>query len=425
VFASAAVPVLASTGGAAGGPRKGPFSAASLPHPSRGAAVAYTVAMCHPLVLGIETSCDDTACAVLDGAGRVLSSVVSSQLAAHRPYGGVVPEIASREHLANWLPVSEEALAEAGVTTGQLDVIAATRGPGLVGALLVGLALGKALAFALGRPFHAIHHLEGHLYSPFLHPESGAAAQPAATPPPRFHGLVLSGGHSSLFAVAEGRVETLGETRDDAFGEVFDKVGKRVGLPYPQGPRVDELAERGDPSAFRLPVPACGDTLDFSYSGLKSQTLTEIERLERKVGPLGDAGGAHHFGDAGGSGGDAHRPAGELPQPALDLLAAFRAAAVAQVLDRLDRLARRHPAALLAVSGGAAANRLLRRELPSWSARHGRQLRLVPLVYAGDNAAMIAHAALLRQARGLADDPFAAEAESRIPIELGAPPDRG
>jgi N6-L-threonylcarbamoyladenine synthase len=403
-------------------------------------AVAYTVAMRHPLVLGIETSCDDTACAVLDGAGRVLSSVVSSQLAAHRPYGGVVPEIASREHLANWLPVSGEALAEAGVTTRQLDVVAATRGPGLVGALLVGLALGKALAFALGRPFHAIHHLEGHLYSPFLHPATGAAAQPAATPPPRFHGLVLSGGHSSLFAVAEGRVETLGETRDDAFGEVFDKVGKRVGLPYPQGPRVDELAERGDPSAFRLPVPACGDTLDFSYSGLKSQALTEIERLERQVGPLSGAGGAggasssggasdsgsaSDFGGAADSGGAAHRPAGGMPQPALDLLAAFRAAAVAQVLDRLDRLARRHPAALLAVSGGAAANRLLRRELPAWSARHGRQLRLVPLVYAGDNAAMIAYAALLRQARGLADDPFAAEAESRIPIELGAPPDRG
>src|SRR6266851_5046123 len=172
--------------------------------------------MQRPLVLGIETSCDDTACAVLDGDGRVLSSIVSSQLAAHAPYGGVVPEIASREHLANWLPVSEEALAEAGVRTAELDAVAATRGPGLVGALLVGLALGKALAFALGRPFYAVHHLEGHLYSPFL----DAGPGPAEPPPPRFHGLVLSGGHSSLFAVADGRVETLGETRDDAFGEV-------------------------------------------------------------------------------------------------------------------------------------------------------------------------------------------------------------
>jgi N6-L-threonylcarbamoyladenine synthase len=400
--------------------------------------------MRRPLVLGIETSCDDTACAVLDGAGRVLSSVVSSQLAVHRPYGGVVPEIASREHLANWLPVSEQALAAAGIAAGELDVIAATRGPGLVGSLLVGLALGKSLAFALGRPFHAVHHLEGHLYSPFLHPGTGAAAQPAAVPPPRFHGLVLSGGHSSLFTVAGGTVRTLGETRDDAFGEVFDKVGKRIGLPYPQGPRVDELAERGDPRSFRLPVPACGDSLDFSFSGLKSQTLAEIERLERRGGPLAGAGSgpaaAGAAADTGAAaaggrqlsgGGLPEEPPPEMPQPVLDLLASFRAAAVAQVLDRLERLVRRAPAedgggaaaaggppALLAVSGGAAANRLLRRELPAWSARHGRELRLVPLAYAGDNAAMIAHAALLRQARGLADDPFAAEAESRIPIEL-------
>jgi N6-L-threonylcarbamoyladenine synthase len=381
-----------------------------------------------PLVLGIETSCDDTACAVMDGVGRVLSSVVSRQLAAHRPYGGVVPEIASREHLASWLPVSETALAEAGVTPRQLDVIAATRGPGLVGALLVGLALGKALAYALERPFHAVHHLEGHLYSPFLDAGIGAAARPAAAPPATFHGLVLSGGHSSLFAVAAGRVTTLGETRDDAFGEVFDKVGKRLGLPYPQGPLVDELAERGDPAALRLPVPACGDSLDFSYSGLKSQTLTEIERLERRLGRRLDE-------PAGGALGEA----GEPQQPVLDLLAAFRAAAVAQVLHRLERLMETMaggglvvsqgggappPAAgeagrpLLAVSGGAAANRLLRRELAAWSERRGIDLRLVPLVYAGDNAAMIAHAALLRQRRGQSDDPFAAEAESRIPIEL-------
>jgi N6-L-threonylcarbamoyladenine synthase len=230
----------------------------------------------------------------------------------------------------------------------------------------------------------------------------------------------------------------LGETRDDAFGEVFDKVGKRVGLPYPQGPRVDELAERGDASAYRLPVPACGDTLDFSFSGLKSQTLTEIERLERRLGGPGRLGG---LGGLGGPGGPGEHRAAELPQPVLDLLAAFRAAAVAQVLDRLERLERldrlargarreggaggadsadRSPGggAPLTVSGGAAANRLLRRELPGWSARHGRELRLVPLVYAGDNAAMIAHVALLRHRRGLADDPFAAEAESRIPLGL-------
>ena len=351
-----------------------------------------------PLVLGIETSCDDTACAVLDGDGRVLASVVSSQLAAHRPYGGVVPEIASREHLANWPPVSAEALARAGVALADVEAVAATRGPGLVGSLLVGLSLGKALAWALGRPFHAVHHLEGHLYSPFLRPDGA----PAEAPPARFTGLVLSGGHSTLFAVEEGELATLGETRDDAMGEVFDKVGKRLGLPYPQGPLVDRLAERGDPAARSLPVPGCGGTLDFSFSGLKSQALLEIERLERRLGPL-----------------DRDRPDGDdLPAPVLDLLAGFRAAAVAQVLDRLERLVSRprRETGLLAVSGGAAANRLLRRELPAWAERRGVELRVVPLAFAGDNAAMIAHAALLRQARGLSDDPFTAEADSRIPI---------
>ena len=354
----------------------------------------------NPLVLGIETSCDDTACAVLDGDGRVLSSVVSSQLAVHQPYGGVVPEIASREHLANWPVVSREALERAGVSLRDVDLVAATRGPGLVGALLVGLSIGKAIAFAGGRPFHAVHHLEGHLYSPFLRPPGDP--EPPETPPARFVGLVLSGGHSSLFAVADGEVSTLGETRDDAIGEVFDKVGKRLGLLYPQGPRVDELAEQGTPGAQRLPVARFGDGLDFSYSGLKSQTLLEIERLERTLGPI----------DLGRDLGGGAPP----PQPVLDLLAAFRKAAVGQVFERLDRLHERQPLGLLAVSGGAAANRLLRRELPPWAEQHGVELRLVPLLYSGDNAAMIAHAALLRHRRGSTGDPFAAEAESRIAL---------
>lgn len=354
-----------------------------------------------PLVLGIETSCDDTACAVLDGEGRILSSVVSSQLASHRPYGGVVPEIASREHLSNWPLVSREALEQAHVALSDVEVVAATRGPGLVGALLVGLAIGKSIAFALERPFLAVHHLEGHLYSPFLPPRGSAA--PAEPAPPRFTGLVVSGGHTSLFAVEDGAVQTLGETRDDAMGEVFDKVGKRLGLPYPQGPLVDELAERGDPAARRFATPLRRDTLDFSYSGLKSQALLEIEKLERRLGPI----------DLGRT--DVEIEA-EPPQDVLDLLAGFRAAAVAQVVDRLDRLADAQEIPLLAVSGGVAANRLLRRELPAWAERRGVDLRLVPLAWSGDNAAMIAHAALLRHRRGQADDPFQTEAESRIPL---------
>lgn len=328
---------------------------------------------------------------MLDGEGRVLASVVSSQLAAHRPYGGVVPEIASREHLSNWPVVSAEALARAGVSMPEVDLVAATRGPGLVGALLVGLSIGKAVAFALDRPFHAVHHLEGHLFSPFLPPPSEPG--PSVPPPDRFVGLVVSGGHTSLFGVEDGEVSTLAETRDDAMGEVFDKVGKRLGLPYPQGPRVDELAELGNPAAHKLPVKPAGDELFFSYSGLKSQALLEIEKLERKLGPLDPE-----------------------SREVLDLLAGFRAAAVGQILDRLERLHRRQPIGLLAVSGGVAANRLLRRELPAWAAGRGVELRLVPLAWSGDNAAMIAHAALLRHRRGQGGDPFGAEAESRIPL---------
>ncbi|HLF56921.1 MAG TPA: tRNA (adenosine(37)-N6)-threonylcarbamoyltransferase complex transferase subunit TsaD [Thermoanaerobaculia bacterium] len=352
--------------------------------------------MTRPLVLGIETSCDDTACALVDGDGRVVASVVSSQLAAHRPYGGVVPEIASREHLANWSEVAGEAFASAGATIEEVDVVAATRGPGLVGALLVGLSLGRAIAWARGLPFHAVHHLEGHVFSPWLAP-TGEAAEPV---PERFVALVVSGGHTSLYGVDGAAIATLAETRDDAFGEAFDKLGKRLGLPYPQGPRLDELAERGDAAASPLPRLAGTEELFFSYSGLKTQAVVELERLER-------AGVA-----------TAIDPASDPPlAPAvLDLVAGFRDSAVRQILDRLTRLHRRAPFATLAVSGGAAANRELRRRLPGWAAERGVELRLVPLVYAGDNAAMIAFAALRRERLGRRDDPLAAEAASRVPI---------
>jgi N6-L-threonylcarbamoyladenine synthase len=349
-----------------------------------------------PRILGIETSCDDTAAAVVDGAGRALASVVSRQLASHRPFGGVVPEIASREHLRNWPAVSAEALERAGVELAGVDAVAATRGPGLIGSLLVGLSIGRALAWARGLPFHAVHHLEGHLYSPFL----ATAGEPAETPPDELHGLVVSGGHTALYRVDGGEVRTLAETRDDAFGEVFDKIGKRLGLPYPQGPQVDEIAEAGTPGRFPLTVARCSDgSLDFSYSGLKSQTLLAIEGLERQ-GVDCDLGG------------DADPPAAVA-----DLLADFRTAAVGQLLDRLERLRRDGGTPrLLAVSGGAAANRLLRRRVTEWAATHEVPLRLVPLAFSGDNAAMIAHAALLRERQGRRDDPLRVEATSRLPL---------
>ena len=353
-----------------------------------------------PLVLGVETSCDDTACALVDGAGRVLASVVSSQLAAHAPYGGVVPEIASREHLANWPAVAAEAFARAGVEPtdpAALDAVAATRGPGLVGSLLVGLSLGSTLAWARRIPFHAVHHLEGHLVSPWL----ADPGEPARAVPERFVGLVLSGGHTALYRVESGAVTTLAETRDDAFGEAFDKLGKRLGLAYPQGPKLDRLAELGDAARCRLPRLAGTEELFFSYSGLKTQALVELEKLERRGVATTAAEGVEP----------------PLAQEALDLAAGFRDSAVRQVLDRLTRLHRREPFARLAVSGGAAANRELRRRLPEWAAEHAVELDLVPLVYSGDNAAMIAFAAVERIRRGHpADDPLAAQAVSRIPL---------
>jgi N6-L-threonylcarbamoyladenine synthase len=349
-----------------------------------------------PLVLGIETSCDDTGCALVAGDGRVLASVVSSQIAAHRPWGGVVPEIASREHLASWPAVSAEAFARAGVGIDAVDVVAATRGPGLVGALLVGLTLGRTLAWARGREFHAVHHLEGHVFSPYLAPPG----EPPRAIPASFVALVVSGGHTSLYRVDGARLATLAETRDDAFGEAFDKLGKRLGLAYPQGPQLDALAELGDAARHRLPRLAGGDDLFFSYSGLKTQALVELERLAT-------AGVATRV--------EAGDP--PLPPPTLDLVAGFRDSAVRQVLDRLERLHRRAQFARLAVSGGAAANRELRRRLPTWAAAHGVELALVPLAYAGDNAAMIAFAALRRHRLGLADDPLAAEAASRLAID--------
>lgn len=359
-----------------------------------------------PLILGIETSCDDTACSVIDGRGRVLSSVVSSQLAAHQPYGGVVPEIASREHLTNWPAVSRQTLEAAGVELTELDAIAATRGPGLVGCLLVGLSLGRAMAFGLAKPFHGVHHLEGHLYSPFLTKDDG---EPAAPVPEHFHGLVVSGGHTSLLEVEAGKVRSLVETRDDAMGEVFDKVGKRFGLAYPQGPRVDRMAEAVDPPGseakptYRFAVPRLKDETDlfFSYSGLKSQALREIEALERRQ-VLGE-----------------QRPDTEddpWPAEAHHLLAGFRRAAVKQIIDRLERHHRRHPIACLAVSGGAAANRLLRRELERWAHEKDIELHLVPLRHSGDNAAMIAFAALVAERRGDRGDPRHAVVASRIPF---------
>src|SRR5262249_11895903 len=222
-----------------------------------------------------ETSCDETSVAVLDGDGRVLSNVVSSQLAAHAPYGGVVPEVAARAHLENLPSALEQALASAAVTPEEGGLVAATAGRGLIGALLVGLSAAKALAFARGIPLVPVNHLEGHLFSAFLR-AGGGLPHPVLHP---FHGLVVSGGHAELVRVEEDRIVPIARTRDDAPGEAFDKVARRAGLPYPGGPVVDSIAARGDGSRVKLPVGRVSDgTRDFSFSGLETAMLRAFAR---------------------------------------------------------------------------------------------------------------------------------------------------
>jgi N6-L-threonylcarbamoyladenine synthase len=336
------------------------------------------------IVLGVESSCDDTAAAVVRfEAGRfaVLSNVVSSQLEVHRPYGGVVPELASRAHIANVVPVVERALGEAGAREpAALDGVAATRGPGLPGALLVGLQLAKALAYVARLPFVGVNHLEGHLCAPALEPE----AEPL---PERHLALLVSGGHTCLVLVEGfGRYRLLGASRDDAAGEAFDKVAKLLGLGYPGGPAIERLAEGGSDRALHFPrALARRGELDFSFSGLKTAVASHVRAR----------GGAQAIAGA------------ELA----DLCASFQRA-VCDVLVRkaCAALAREHAGALVA-GGGVIANSAVRRALAEASAEHDFALRLPPLRLCTDNGAMIAAAGARRLAAG-----------ERSSLELGIAP---
>lgn len=342
-------------------------------------------------VLGIETSCDETSVAVLDGDGRVLSNVVSSQLAAHAPYGGVVPEIAARAHLEN-LPVTfERALSEAGTDVSGLDLVAATSGPGLIGALLVGLSAGKALAFARGIPLVAVNHLEGHLFSAFL--RSGATALPVDPP---FHGLVVSGGHAELVRVEPDCIVPIARTRDDAPGEAFDKVARRAGLGYPGGPVVDRIAARGEGGRYPLPVGRTGDgSNDFSFSGLKTAMLREFQKRGITGDPLDPE---------------------SLSPDVVDLLASFQRAIVTALLDRVETVHRSEGIRMLALSGGVAANSELRRTLSEWGEARRVRVLLPERAFTTDNAAMIAFAGLLHYRKNGAEEPALAVARSRWPL---------
>jgi N6-L-threonylcarbamoyladenine synthase len=365
------------------------------------------------LVLGIESSCDETSVAVLDGEGRVLASAVSSQIAAHRKYGGVVPEIAARAHLDNLPFLLDSVLAEAKASLKDIGLVAATAGPGLVGALLVGLNEAKGIAFGLGCPFVPVHHIEGHCVSPFLQMAGG----PAREVPGDWTALVVSGGHTHVFEFRPGKIERVARTRDDAAGEAYDKVAKMAGLGYPGGPLVDRLARKGT-AKHPFPMPHFKDgSFDFSFSGLKTAVKARLAEL----------GFTPQTGVP-----DAPRQISEeeAPKALCDLLADFQEAVSAQLIDRMNALQARDRLSLLSVSGGVAANSLLRERFASWGKKNGVEVLLPERALTVDNAAMIALAGLLRFRSSAAHEGLSAPARSRWALEslpalvpLPVPPD--
>ena len=322
-------------------------------------------------VLGIESSCDETGIALVEvparGVPRLLAHALHSQIDMHQAYGGVVPELASRDHIRRVVPLFRQVMGEVACAPESIDVVAFTRGPGLAGALLVGAGFACSLAMALARPVLGVHHLEGHLLSPFL------SADPPEFP---FVALLVSGGHTQLMRVDDvGTYEMLGETIDDAAGEAFDKTAKMLGLGYPGGPALSRLAESGNPAAFALPRPLLrGDNLDFSFAGLKTAVWTQQQRL-------GEA----------------------LDDRARADLAASTQAAIVEVLVRKSLLALKATGLnRLVVAGGVGANRELRLQLDEQARRRRLRVHYPELHLCTDNGAMIALAAAMRLQRGLA-----------------------
>jgi N6-L-threonylcarbamoyladenine synthase len=327
-------------------------------------------------VLGIETSCDETAAAVVEDGRRILANVVSTQAAIHAPYGGVVPELASRHHIENLVPVVSAAMAESGLAFGDLQAVAVTYGPGLIGSLLVGVQVAKSIAFVHRKPLVPVHHIAGHLEAPFL--AHGDLPLPALA-------LVVSGGHTSLFVVsAPGEYRLVGRTRDDAAGEAFDKVAKLLGLGYPGGPVIDRLARGADDHAVDFTIARMKDgSADFSFSGIKTAVLHHVRR--EGIPPVGDA--------------------AEVPFRVRDLVASFQRAVVSALVGRLRRAAGEQRPRSLLLTGGVAANSLLREEAARAAAALGLPLFMPPIALSTDNAAMIAAAGTVNFHRGLRAGP--------------------
>ncbi|MCI0626453.1 MAG: tRNA (adenosine(37)-N6)-threonylcarbamoyltransferase complex transferase subunit TsaD [Acidobacteria bacterium] len=354
------------------------------------------------LILGIESSCDETAAAVLRDGRFILSNVIASQVAVHKKYGGVVPELASRHHLENIVPIVNAALQEAGLAQHALDGIAVTQGPGLVGSLLVGVNYAKALSFSLNKPLVAVNHLEGHIYSVPLELarseiERGVPLTDWSELFPALC-LIVSGGHTSLYWVQDlghdetqaGRFELVGRTRDDAAGEAFDKVAKLLHLGYPGGPVIDRLSKKGDPHAIEFPVSKISDgKLDFSFSGIKTAVLRYVQtHLQKEVDQMSARRNEENFHD-------------HLPQPVYDLIASFQKTAIEMLFDKTSKAAElRRPRSIL-VSGGVACNSLLRSRFhEGFKSKNSIPVYFPSPILSTDNAAMIAAAGYPRLKAG-------------------------
>jgi N6-L-threonylcarbamoyladenine synthase len=323
------------------------------------------------IVLGIESSCDETAAAIVRDGREMVSSVIASQIEIHKRFGGVVPEIASREHLDKIVPVVEEAFTRADIKKEEIDGIAVTVGPGLVGSLLVGVSYAKAMAFALDKPLVGINHIEGHIYSVAF--ENPPVEYPAMA-------LIVSGGHTNLFLVSEpGKYKVISRTRDDAAGEAFDKVAKMLGLGYPGGPVIEKLAREGDPKSVRFSVPRMGDGRpDFSFSGLK----TAVSKHVRETGLQ-------------------HVKSGEEPSQAIkNLAASFQSTVVRSLVGTMERMAEEHRPKTLIVAGGVACNNALREASRAAAKRLGVPIYFPSLHLSTDNAAMIAAAGTVKLQAG-------------------------
>lgn len=336
----------------------------------------------HPVILAIETSCDETAVAISEGTRKILISEVASQIDIHSPYGGVVPEVASRNHNITLPPLISKSLEKAGLEISDIDAVAATSGPGLASSLLIGDTTAKAISVATGKPFYSINHMEGHLLSPFIGSDRGVIPNIS---------LVVSGGHTMIVQVkSPGQYEILGSTKDDAAGEAFDKAGKMLGLPYPGGPEIDRRAAQGNPEAIDFPraMLRSGD-YDFSFSGMKTA-------MSHRLASLG--------------------PETPSPETVDDLCASFQAAIVDVLVGKTMAAASACNAGVVTVSGGVSCNRGLRAAFTQSALDHGVELILAAPSFSTDNAAMIAFAAGCHLENGLPSSPLNADIDPNLPL---------